>query len=134
MDLKNKKNKTPFSSIDDAMDDIRSGKVIIIVDDRSLHNEGVFFQAAEKVTSSSVNFFITHARGLIFLPCEQKRLNQLKIPMMSRDTENSSANLQALAISIDARSISRSGVSARDRVKTIKTFIDPDTTPEVHRA
>ncbi len=129
MDLKNKKNKTPFYSIDDAIDNIRSGKTIIIVDDRSLHNEGVFFQAAEKVTPASVNFFITHARGLIFLPCEQKRLNQLKIPMISRDAEDSPTNLSALAVSIDAKSISSSGISAGDRVKTIKTFINPNTTP-----
>ena len=130
MDLKNKKNKTRFYSIDNVLDDIRSGKTIIIVDDRSLHNEGVFFQAAEKVTPASVNFFMTHARGLIFLPCEQKRLNQLKIPMISRDAEGSSTNLSALAVSIDAKSISGSGVSAGDRVKTIKTFINPNTTPD----
>jgi 3,4-dihydroxy 2-butanone 4-phosphate synthase/GTP cyclohydrolase II len=130
MDLKKKKNKNPFCSIDDAIDDIRSGRTIIIVDDRSLHNEGVFFQAAEKVTPTSVNFFITHARGLIFLPCEQKRLNQLKIPMIGHGVEDSSANLSALAVSIDAKSISGNGISAGDRVKTIKTFIDPNTTPD----
>ncbi len=130
MDLKKRKNKVRFYSIDDAIDDIRSGKTIIIVDDRSLHNEGVFFQAAEKVTSKSVNFFMTHARGLIFLPCERKRLNQLKIPMISRDFEDSSTNLGALAVSIDARSISGSGVSAGDIVKTIKTFIGPNTNPD----
>lgn len=127
MDSKKRKIKARFYSIEDTMDDIKSGKIIIIVDDRSLHNEGVFFQAAEKVTSKSVNFFMTHARGLIFLPCEQKRLNQLKIPMIGRDFEDSSTNLGALAVSIDAISISGSGVSAGDRVKTIKTFIDPDT-------
>jgi 3,4-dihydroxy 2-butanone 4-phosphate synthase/GTP cyclohydrolase II len=130
MDLKKGKDKASFYSVEDTIDDIRSGKTVIIVDDRSLHNEGVFFQAAEKVTAKSVNFFMTHARGLIFLPCEQKRLNQLKIPMIGRDFEDSSTNLGALAVSIDARSISGSGVSAGDRVKTIKTFIDPNTGPD----
>jgi 3,4-dihydroxy 2-butanone 4-phosphate synthase/GTP cyclohydrolase II len=130
MDLKKGKDKARFYSIEDTIDDIRSGKTIIIVDDRSLHNEGVFFQAAEKVTLKSVNFFMTHARGLIFLPCEQKRLDQLKIPMIGRDFEDSSTNLGALAVSIDAKSINGSGVSAVDRVKTIKTFIDPNTGPD----
>lgn len=130
MDLKKGKGKARFYSIEDTLDDIRSGKIIIIVDDRSLHNEGVFFQAAEKVTAKSVNFFMTHARGLIFLPCEQKRLDQLKIPLIGRDFEDSSTNLGALAVSIDAKSISGSGVSAIDRVRTIKTFIDPNTGPD----
>ena len=130
MDSQNKKNKNLFCSIEDTIDDIREGKIIIIVDDKSLHNEGVFFQAVEKVTTASVNFFITYARGLIFLPCEQKRLVQLKIPMISYENETSPINVRALAVSIDAKSISGSGISVRDRVKTIKTFISSDTRPE----
>lgn len=130
MDSQNKKNKNLFYSIEDTIDDIREGKIIIIVDDKSLHNEGVFFQAAEKVTTASVNFFTTYARGLIFLPCEQKRLVQLKIPMISYENETSPINVRALAVSIDAKSISGSGISVRDRVKTIKTFISSDTRPE----
>jgi len=130
MDSQNKKNKNLFYSIEDTIDDIREGKIIIIMDDKSPHNEGVFFQAAEKVTTASVNFFITYARGLIFLPCEQKRLVQLKIPMISYENETSPINVRALAVSIDAKSISGSGISVRDRVKTIKTFISSDTRPE----
>lgn len=130
MDSQNKKNKNLFCSIEDTIDDIREGKIIIIVDDKSLHNEGVFFQAVEKVTTASVNFFTTYARGLIFLPCEQKRLVQLKIPMISYENETSPINVRALAVSIDAKSISGSGISVRDRVKTIKTFISSDTRPE----
>jgi 3,4-dihydroxy 2-butanone 4-phosphate synthase/GTP cyclohydrolase II len=128
MDLQNK-NKH-FYSIENIIDDIRQGKIIIIVDDKSLKNEGVFFQAAEKVTPASINFFITHARGLIFLPCEQKRLKSLKIPMISYENEPTSPNVRALAVSIDAKSINGSGISAVDRVKTIKIFINPDTRPE----
>lgn len=130
MDSQNKKNKSLFYSIEDTIHDISQGKIIIIVDDRSLNNEGVFFQAAEKVTTASVNFFITYARGLIFLPCEQKRLKSLKIPMISYENETSAINVRALAVSIDAKSISGSGISASDRVKTIKTLINPDTKPE----
>lgn len=130
MDSQNKKNKKLFYSIEDTIDDIRQGKIIIIVDDKSLHNEGVFFQAAEKVTPTSVNFFITHARGLIFLPCEKKRLVQLKIPMISYENETSPINVRALTVSVDAKSINGSGISVRDRAKTIKTFISSDTRPE----
>jgi len=121
------KIQSTFSSIEESIKDIKNGKIIIIVDDRSHNNEGVFFQAADKVTPISVNFFITHARGIIFLPCMQKRLDELKIPMMSYENNNSSSNVGALAVSIDARSISGSGISAKDRAHTLKVFIDPLT-------
>ena len=65
----------PFSPIEDCIEDVRGGKIVIIVDDKSRNNEGVFFQAAGKVTPTSVNFFITHARGMIFLPCLKERLD-----------------------------------------------------------
>jgi 3,4-dihydroxy 2-butanone 4-phosphate synthase / GTP cyclohydrolase II len=119
--------KYSFSPIEDCIEDIKKGKIIIIVDDRSPNNEGIFFQAAEKVTPASVNFFITHARGMIFLPCLQKRLNELKIPMMSYENTDPSSNVDALAVSIDAKSIKGSGISAKDRSITIKTFIDTST-------
>jgi 3,4-dihydroxy 2-butanone 4-phosphate synthase / GTP cyclohydrolase II len=118
-----------FSSIEDALEEISKGNIIIIVDDRARNNEGVFFQAAEKVTAASVNFFITHARGMMFLPCKGKRLAELKIPMISNDN-NAVSNVGALAVSIDARSISGTGISAGDRALTVKTFIDPSTGPE----
>ena len=127
MGSQNRKNKNYFYLIEDIIDDIKNGNIIIISDDKSVNNEGVFFQAAEKVTPQSVNFFITHARGLIFLPCEQKRLDELKIPMMSHENGKPSNNIGALAVSIDARSISGSGISAKDRAKTVKIFINPDT-------
>ena len=124
------KGSHAFSSIEKALGDIKNGRIIIIVDDRSRSNEGVFFQAAEKVTAASVNFFITHARGMMFLPCTGKRLTQLKIPMISSETSNTMSNVGALAVSIDARSISGTGISASDRALTVKTFIDPSTRPE----
>ena len=118
-----------FSSIEDALEELSKGNIIIIVDDRARNNEGVFFQAAEKVDAASVNFFITHARGMMFLPCKGKRLEELKIPMISSDN-NPVSSLGALAVSIDARSISGTGISAGDRALTVKTFIDPSTGPE----
>ena len=124
------KKTSIFSTIEESIEDIKKGKIIIIVDDRSQNNEGVFFQAAEKVSPASINFFITHARGMIFLPCMQKRLDELKIPMMGYEINGSSSNIGALAVSIDARSISGSGISARDRANTIKVFTDSDTNPK----
>jgi 3,4-dihydroxy 2-butanone 4-phosphate synthase / GTP cyclohydrolase II len=118
-----------FSPIEESVKEIKKGKIIIIVDDRSPTNEGVFFQAAEKVTPESVNFFITHARGMIFLPCMKKRLDELKIPMMSHESNDQTSSVGALAVSIDARPIKGSGISARDRAATIKTFIGPETGP-----
>jgi len=124
------KKTSIFSTIEESIEDIKKGKIIIIVDDRSQNNEGVFFQAAEKVAPASINFFITHARGMIFLPCMQERLDELKIPMMSYEINGSSSNIGALAVSIDARSITGSGISARDRANTIKVFTDPETNPK----
>lgn len=118
-----------FSSIEDAIEDIVQGKFIIITDDKSEESEGVFFQAAEKVTPASINFFINHGRGLICLPCEQKRLDELKIPMMVYRNEVS-ARIAAFAVSIDAKSKTGSGISAKDRALTIKTFINPGTKPD----
>jgi 3,4-dihydroxy 2-butanone 4-phosphate synthase/GTP cyclohydrolase II len=122
--------KHSFSPIEDCIVDTKKGEIVIIVDDRSRNNEGVFFQAAEKVTAASVNFFITHARGMMFLPCLQERLHELKIPMMSYESNNSSSNVGALAVSIDAKSIKGSGISAKDRSITIKTFVDSATRPK----
>jgi len=124
------KKSSAFSTIEKAMKDIKKGNIIIIVDDKARNNEGVFFQAASKVTAASVNFFTTHARGMMFLPCARKRLTQLKIPMMSSESNNIMSNVGALSVSIDALSISGTGISARDRAKTVKTFIDPKTRPE----
>ncbi|MDD3629284.1 MAG: GTP cyclohydrolase II [Actinomycetota bacterium] len=129
MDSSQNKSKY-FYPVENIIEDIKNGEIIIIVDDRSPDNEGVFFQAAEKVTSASLNFFITHGGGLIFLPCEQERLRQLKIPVTTRETISPSSSSGVAVISINAKSVTGSGVSASDRVKTIKTFINPDTVPE----
>ncbi len=128
MDSQNKINH--FYSIEDINSDVKKGKIIIIVDDRSQSNEGVLFQAAEKVTLSSLNFFINNARGLIFLPCEQERLKQLKIPVISYESKLPPAEVRTLAISIKAKSVNGTGTSASERLKTIRTFINPDTAPE----
>lgn len=102
-----------FHRVEEIITDIKAGKIIIIVDDKSQENEGVLFQAAEKVTIESMNFFMTHGKGFIYLPCEQKRLEELGIL----------EDFAPLSLSIDARAKKGTGISALDRVKTIKTFI-----------
>lgn len=113
MNSLNKDFEKFFHRVEEIITDIKAGKIIIIVDDKSQENEGVLFQAAEKVTQKSMNFFMTHGKGFIYLPCEQKRLEELGIP----------ENFAPLSLSIDARTKKGTGISALDRVKTIKTFI-----------
>ena len=110
-------NEEYFYRIEDAIDDIKNGNIMIIVDDRSVKNEGVFFQAAEKTSGKSINFFMTHGKSLIYLACLQERLIKLKIPMAYDNP--------ILSMSIDASGKTGSGSSANDRALTIKTFLDP---------
>jgi len=121
-------NKNYFSKIEEAIPDIKLGNIMIIVDDKSEKNEGVFFQAAELVTPRSINFMMTHGKSLICLPCSKERLDELKIPMMVSENERPSS-MAAFAVSIDTRNKSGTGVSARDRAATIKSFVDPETRP-----
>lgn len=113
MNSLNKDFEKFFHRVEEIITDIKAGKIIIIVDDKSQENEGVLFQAAEKVTIESMNFFMTHGKGFIYLPCEQKRLEELGIL----------EDFAPLSLSIDARTKKGTGSSALDRVKTIKTFI-----------
>lgn len=129
MDLHNKNPEENFSSVEDIIEDLKQGKIIIIVDDKSQETDGVFFQVAEKVTPSSINFLMTYGRGLICLPCEQQRLEELKIPMMVSQTQNISLAGTFFAVSIDAKAKTGSGISSKDRALTIKTFINPKTKP-----
>ena len=120
MNSLNKDFEKFFHRVEEIITDIKAGKIIIIVDDKSQENEGVLFQAAEKVTQKSMNFFMTHGKGFIFLPCEQERLKELGIP----------EDFAPLSLSIDARTRKGTGISALDRVKTIKTFINRQSKPE----
>ncbi len=124
-------NKTRhFYPVEDITSDVKKGKIIIIVDDKSPNNEGFFFQAAEKVTLTSLNFLLSGAGGSVFLACEQERLKQLEIPVISYENKFSPGEVRSLAVSINAKSINGREISASDMVKTIKTFINPGTTSE----
>jgi len=117
-----------LADITEAIEDIRSGKFIIIVDDETRENEGDLAIAAERVTPKAINFMATHARGLICLPISGQRLDELRIPMMVQ--ENTSPHKTAFTISIEAKNKISTGISAFDRAETIKTIISPTTVPD----
>lgn len=117
----------PFATIPEAIEDIRQGRMIIVVDDEDRENEGDLTMAAEKVTPEAINFMAKYGRGLICLPMTEERCDELNLPPMA--TENTSNYGTAFTIAIDARARVTTGISAHDRAITILTAIDPKTKP-----
>ncbi len=117
-----------LSSICEAIEDIKAGKFVIIVDDEDRENEGDLAIAAEKVTAEAINFMTKHARGLICLPIIGQRLDELGIPLMVGD--NTSRFSTAFTVSVEAKHRVSTGISAADRAETIKAVIDPATQAE----
>ena len=115
-------------SIEQAIEDIRAGKFVIIVDDESRENEGDLAIAAERVTPEAINFMSKHARGLICLPIIGERLDELRIPLMVQ--ENTSRFTTAFTVSVEAKHGVSTGISAHDRAVTIKAVLDPTSKPE----
>lgn len=113
-------------SIDDAIVDIRDGKMVIIVDDEDRENEGDLVCAAEKVTPEIVNFMAVHGRGLICLPLTEERCDELEL--FPQTANNTSSMGTAFTVSIEARVGVTTGISAADRAKTILTAVDPAST------
>ena len=117
-----------LSTIAEAIEDIRAGKFIIIVDDEDRENEGDFALAAEKVTPEAINFMAKNGRGLICLPVFGQRLDELEIPMMV--SENTAKFSTAFTVSVEAKHRVSTGISAADRAETVKAIVDPATKPE----
>jgi len=115
-------------TIEEAIEDIRNGKVIIVVDDADRENEGDFVAAAEKVTPEMINFMATHGRGLICTPLTESRCKALDLAMM---VHNSTDTMEtAFTVSVDLRGNGvTTGISASDRAKTVLALIDPETKP-----
>ena len=118
-----------LAKISEAIEDIKAGKFIIIVDDTARENEGDLAIAAEKVSTEAINFMATHGRGLICLPVTGKRLDELNIPLMVDRDRNTSKFSTAFTISIEAKHRVSTGISAADRAETIKAVINPETNP-----
>jgi 3,4-dihydroxy 2-butanone 4-phosphate synthase/GTP cyclohydrolase II len=114
-------------SVEEAIEAVRAGKIIIIVDDEDRENEGDLMVAAEKVTPDIINFMSKQGRGLICLPLTRKRLEELQLPLMVQD--NTARFQTAFTVSIDAKEGITTGISAYDRARTIQTALDPETKP-----
>jgi len=117
-----------LNTIQEAIDDIRNGKVIIVVDDENRENEGDFLAAADKVTPEVINFMATQGRGLICAPLTENRCKELDLDMMVRN--NTDHMETAFTVSVDLRGNGvTTGISASDRAKTVKALVDPSTKP-----
>src|SRR5213595_1658691 len=116
----------PFSSVEEAIEDVRRGKFVVVVDDPDRENEGDLVIAAQFATPEAINFMATHARGLICLSLTEERADELALRPM---TEHNEAPLgTAFTVSIEAREGVTTGISAADRSHTIQVAINPDST------
>jgi 3,4-dihydroxy 2-butanone 4-phosphate synthase / GTP cyclohydrolase II len=118
----------PIARVERALDEIRAGKMVILVDDEDRENEGDLVLAADRVTPEAINFMAKHARGLICLALDDSVIDRLQLPMMVR--ENQATLGTAFTVSIEARHGVTTGISARDRAVTIQTAIGDDARPE----
>jgi len=116
-----------FSKIEEAINDIKRGKFVIVVDDENRENEGDLVLAAEKVTAHKINYMITHARGLVCMPIIGERLKELKVPPMIIHNE---INRCMFTISVDYKIGTTTGISPADRAATIRAFVDNKVKPE----
>ena len=118
----------PLSKIEDALKDIKLGRMIIIVDDEDRENEGDLVMAAEMITPDTINFMATYGRGLICVPMLGENLERLNLPLMVQ--QNTAPLSTAFTVSVDALNGTTTGISANDRAITIKALVDPDTKSE----
>jgi 3,4-dihydroxy 2-butanone 4-phosphate synthase/GTP cyclohydrolase II len=120
-------SKSPFASIDRAIAAIRAGEIIIVVDDEDRENEGDLTIAAEKITPQSINFMAKYGRGLICMPMTEERLAELDIPQMV--AQNTARFDTAFCVSIEAKAVTSTGISAPDRAATVLAAIEASTRP-----
>jgi 3,4-dihydroxy 2-butanone 4-phosphate synthase / GTP cyclohydrolase II len=117
----------PLARVEEAIADIGAGRVVIVVDDHDRENEGDIIVAAERVTAEHIGFMVRYGSGIICVPMEGDRLEELQLPLMIAQNEESMGT--AFTISVDARDGTTTGISAADRAHTIRTLIDPRSKP-----
>jgi 3,4-dihydroxy 2-butanone 4-phosphate synthase / GTP cyclohydrolase II len=117
-----------FSTIDEAIKDIRDGNMVIVVDDEDRENEGDFIAAAEKITPTIVNFMVTHGRGMICTPLTEERAEELELGFMV--PVNTSVHGTPFTVTVDYKKGTTTGISVSDRAATIKALADPTVKPE----
>jgi 3,4-dihydroxy 2-butanone 4-phosphate synthase/GTP cyclohydrolase II len=123
-----KRDGHSFASVDEAVEELRRGRMVIVLDDEDRENEGDVVCAAEFATAENINFMAKHARGLICMPLAAERLEQLEIPLMVQ--QNTARRRTAFCVSIGAKQGTTTGISAADRAETIRLAVHPDTRPE----
>jgi 3,4-dihydroxy 2-butanone 4-phosphate synthase / GTP cyclohydrolase II len=123
------KSMAAFDKVEDALEDIRQGKMVIVADDEDRENEGDLVCAAEAVTPEIINFMTTYARGLICAALSQERADELDLPLMTEN--NTDPQGTAFTVSVDAhrRFGVTTGISAADRATTVQVLVDPETKP-----
>jgi 3,4-dihydroxy 2-butanone 4-phosphate synthase/GTP cyclohydrolase II len=119
-----------FASIADAIEDIRQGKLVIVVDDESRENEGDLIMAASLVTPEAMAFIVRHGTGIVCVSMKEEDLERLDLPLMVTTKENEEKLCTAFTVTVDAREGTTTGVSAKDRAKTVMTLASPESKPE----
>ncbi len=122
--------ETEFLPIEQAIQEIKTGRMIVLVDSPDRENEGDLVMAAEFVDAAAVNFMATHARGLICVPLEEETLKRLELEQMVQAAKNTEQQRTAFTVSVDAAAGITTGISAPDRARTIQVLIDENSTPE----
>ena len=117
----------PLAKIEAAVEEIRAGRMVVVVDDEDRENEGDLIVAAEKVTAEHIGFMVRHCSGIICVPMEGERLEELNLPLMAAD--NTESMRTAFTVSVDAIEGTSTGISAADRATTIKALLDPGSRP-----
>src|SRR5690242_17046695 len=117
-----------FDRVEQAIDAIKRGEFVVVVDDEDRENEGDLIIAAEKMTPEAMAFMIRHTSGVICMPVEGPRLDELRLPLMVAD--NTESQRTAFTVSVDARLGTTTGISAADRCATVHALLDPATRPE----
>ncbi|MCY4544155.1 MAG: 3,4-dihydroxy-2-butanone-4-phosphate synthase, partial [Gemmatimonadetes bacterium] len=110
---------SPFSTIPEAIEEIKAGRILIVIDDEDRENEGDFIMAAESTTPAAINFMARYGRGLICLPTTRERLEELKVPAMVGEEVNTALLGTRFTVSVDAVNGTTSGISAADRAETV---------------
>jgi len=117
----------PFSAVEDAIEAVGRGEIVVVVDDEDRENEGDLIMAADAVTPEKIAFFLAHTSGLICVPLTPERVEQLDLPLMV--TANTEVQRTAFTVSVDSRHGTTTGISAADRSATIQALVDPHTRP-----
>ena len=124
--------RSPFATVEEAIEEIREGRFVVVVDDEDRENEGDLTIAAQFATPDAVNFMVTHARGLVCLCLTEERCDELGLRQMT--DQNETPFRTAFTVSVEAREGVTTGISAQDRSRTIQVAIDPTSKPARPRA